>query len=905
MMKASRDFDAYFQQAARKAHAYPPPEMYRPLSFSEVRDAWDGFAREDAGHPFGLYVHLPFCERKCSFCYCDTVITKDQDRVDAYLSALSLEAELFSQTLGSTPCRTVYLGGGTPTWIGPERLDALLSHLRRCFQWTEDVHLNIESTPGCITEEMAAVLGAHHTTRVTLGVQALDEKILNSMNRPQTMDGVAQAMSRLRSAGVSVINLDLVGGLPGDTVQSFERGFDELLSFGPDMVHVYPYSERGTHTPNEHKRQIVRRSEQMMYDRGFRAQKHDAWGLGPHTRNLQVIDKIEHGGSCLGLGVRSRSHIFNRLAYRSVFNKAYVTPLLEGKEPEYHGWPMTKKLQIQRYLMDNLQGGLDREVFQRHFSMDPVQYLKRRHPDLALHLKEQDDGLRVTGPYESGHDHAVELFDDRLKGALYSAWSKMPNGWPDAARTTPLTDDDAKFDVNWMHFLAIHLSKGNTYPPIAYKEPITDSQVRAGWASLGKKIRAGKASAAVGLYCHIPYCATLCKFCYCYKHLLERPQIIESYVDAVISQAQHLAPSLRGIRLNSMYFGGGTPSILTEEQMRRLIGTLREQYDFTDDHQFNFEGTPATLTRGQRLETLAELGVTRLTVGIQSLERELLNDMNRAQQGASKVKEVIDRARAAGIRHINTDLMVGLPQQTYENFQCTLDTLVSWKPDVIHVYPFQPTPETRYFQEGFRVTSAVETLREQMMACSRKVLASSGYQQIPNESWALSADARNRQDAEKIESAASILPLGYLARGHIFGEMSYGSLEPEYKAYVDDHSKRDVYAGALLTVEDDMVRYLISNLTSGVDRSAFFRIFGEDPLTRFWQAFRWLHRNQKVRVTRTHIESLMSSSAETVVFAKALFHSHYNEQLREIHRATWDPSVDWAARWREMYAESF
>lgn len=897
-------FEAVFQRVARRAHAYPPPELYQELKQEQVVGAWRDLAGSGTAAPVGVYVHLPFCERKCSFCYCDTIITQDPNRVSRYMEALHKEIELAQPMLADLEVSTLYLGGGTPTWLQPQQLDELLSHLRSSFTLSDRVHLNLESTPASLTGEVAEVLGRHECDRITLGIQALDEALLASMNRPQSMDEVAAAVGRARSAGIKWINFDLVAGLPEDTVESFSRGFAELLELGPDMVHTYPYTERPGHSPNPEKKAIVQKARDMMTDQGMRSLPNDGWGRDVDARNMQVIHKTERAGSCLGLGIRARSHVFARLAYSSHSVDGWQSALLAGEAPPYRGVPLSRTLQIQRYLMDNIQYGVDPAGFESLFGMDPEAYLIARHSDIAPLLAREDGRLRVTGHMSSGHDHSVALFDPRLRDRLYSQHVGQTTGWPaqemEAARGEVPPDPD----FNWMNFLAMQLSKGNTYPP-GKGSVITDETVQEAWVDLGQRIRSGDALEAVGLYTHVPYCASICKFCYCYKHLVEKTEVLETYVTALIHQMKRVAPSLDGIQLNSAYFGGGTPSVLSAPQLDRLLGTMRDHFAFTDDHQFNFEGTPNTLRRGDRLKTLARHGVTRLTVGIQSLERGLLDDMNRLQPDAEDVARVFGEARDLGIQHINTDLMVGLPGQTLDQAQRSMDVVLGWRPDVIHVYPFQPTEETVYHREGFGVSSDGEQDRERMLARCREMLMDAGYQQVPHESWALSLEARNRQDVEKIVNAASILPLGYLARGHVFGRLAYGSTEAGYRAYIEDHGQADFYWGHTIGIEDDMVRYLISNLRNGVDRVAFHRIFGEDPLKRFWRIFLWLQQRGVVKVRRTRIDSLMNSSHESVVYAKVLFGDRYHSQLRDEFADVFAPDEDYTEAFKRMYARSF
>ncbi|HMV68419.1 MAG TPA: radical SAM protein, partial [Myxococcota bacterium] len=208
-----QSFEAWYGKAARRQHAYPPTEIYRPLPFDRVLQAWRAVVAERSSAPVGVYAHVPFCERKCSFCYCDTVITRDGARVQRYLDALHREIDLIAPALQGQPVSTVYLGGGTPTFIEPGQLDALLGHIASAFQLTRDVHVNVEGTPRSITPEIADVLRRHRTTRMTLGIQSTDESILVEQNRPQSLDQVAAAVDLLRTHGVRWINFDLVGGL--------------------------------------------------------------------------------------------------------------------------------------------------------------------------------------------------------------------------------------------------------------------------------------------------------------------------------------------------------------------------------------------------------------------------------------------------------------------------------------------------------------------------------------------------------------------------------------------------------------------------------------------------------------------------------------------------------------------
>lgn len=893
-------FRNHFKRVATRGHAYPPMELYTPVPFEAVRSAWAAFVREDKTRKLGIYVHLPFCERKCAFCYCDTIITDDDARVQRYLDALDREIDLFAPTFQGRKVDTVYLGGGTPTHLSAAQLDRLLERLQTRFVWSSDVHLNIEGTPRSITPEKAAVLQKWRTDRVTLGVQSTDDAILIDMNRPQSWEDLERAVALVRGAGVKWLNFDLVAGLPDDTPELFEAGLRRLVALGPNHVHVYPFSEKPGFAENPHKQAIVARAEAVLREAGFRHARGDGWVTDEAAACQQIVDKTERAGSCLGLGIRARSHIFNRLAYRSHFTREYEDSLLAGEVPEYRGVRLTRRLQMQRFLMDNLPVGVDVAAFHDLFGLDPIRFLQAEHPAAAKQLKKQGAReITVNDAVRAGQKINELLFDPRLRERLYGVFVGQPEGWPEGA-AAPFEPD-----LNWLHYLAWRLSKGNTYPPILAADGLPHDQVQTAWADLAGRIRRGEALETIGIYLHVPWCASICKFCYCYKNLLEKPEILDAYVDAVIDQAAAVAPLLQGIRMRSLYVGGGTPSVLSAAQMERLFGALYGMFQFMDGHQFNIEGTPATLARGDRIPTLARLGVNRLTIGVQSLERHLLEHMNRTQSGPQVIEEVVQSARAHGIKHINMDLMAGLPEQTFEDWERSIEELVRWRPDVIHVYPFQPTHETTYYKEGFRVTPEIEALRTRMLEHAEKVLRAEGWKDVPHDSYALSLEARNQQDVDKIVNAASILPLGYNARGHVFGGLSYGTLEAGFKQYMEDRSKADFYYGLPVSLEDDMVRWTISNLMTGIDRERFHAIFGVDIVERFPAQLRWLQERGLIDVQLTRIVSKMETSAESVVWSKVFFDDKYHVMLRERFKDEYKPEVDWVEEWRKMYAQGF
>jgi oxygen-independent coproporphyrinogen III oxidase len=898
----NKSFSTFFEQLTNKAHVYPPLELYRPIAFADVQNQWKAFCASDSHHKFGIYIHIPFCQRKCSFCYCDTIISSEEEKFTPYMEAIYRELELFSGILGDRRVDSLYLGGGTPTHIGGKHLSKLLETLHSNFTIPKNAFVNIEGTPSSITPEIGELLGLYNTDRVTLGIQSVDEELLNTLNRPQSFDEVKRAVQILRENNIAYINFDLVGGLPQDTAEMFTPNFTNLLSLQPDMVHVYPYTPKPGLPASSDKSKIIESSKTILREHNYRSIKNDGWGLSDESSNWQVRHKIEDGASCLGIGIRARSHIFGRLAYRSHLTKGYQNNLNNGSLPEYRGFSLKLKHQVQRYLMDNLRSGVSIKQFRSLFAGDVNAYLKKYHPEILPLLERNGTDIRTNHLVKSDKQLQQTLFDKQLRSRLYLRHISQPKGWPNSAFEQKKLPE---YDLNWIRFLTIKLTKGNTYPPITPRTTVTEKQVQDAWAQYAQAQKKGKASDTAGIYCHVPFCATKCKFCYCYSIQLRDREKMTAYVTALKNQIHSLSPFTKDIRFNTLYFGGGTPSLLPPELLDELLQTIHENFNFTDDFQFNFEGTPQTLGIDGRIPILAQHGVTRLTIGIQSLEKHLLKNMDRTQQSRIAVSNVIEEARHHNIKTINVDVLTGLPDQTMDDFIQTFEEVLSWRPEVMHIYPYQNTEETRYFKEGYRTKEEILPVRRNMMEYAQRRMQQSGYLQAPHESWCLGIEHRNQQDVDKIVSASSVLPLGYVARGHVFGNMTYGTHAQLFQDFMDDEKKSDVYYGYPITTEDDKVRFVISNLKNGFSRVHYQHIFGQDVLEDFWPQMSFLESRKAIRVTATEIVGLMRQSVDAIMYAKIFFSDKYHDLLREQYNDSYEPSHDYHQDLTRLYERSF
>ncbi|WFU30899.1 oxygen-independent coproporphyrinogen III oxidase [Bradyrhizobium brasilense] len=205
--------------------------------------------------PTSIYLHVPFCRSMCWYCGCHTSITRRDEPVAIYAAGLRTEAHLVADAVGGRlPVSHIHFGGGTPTIMTPETFADLVSALRYSFFVQPDAEIAVEIDPRTLTEPMAEALGYSGVNRASLGVQSFDPVVQHAINRSQSLEQTAEAVERLRRAGVGRINFDLLYGLPAQTVASCLDTVDTCVALRPDRFSVFGYA----HIPSfkKHQRMI-------------------------------------------------------------------------------------------------------------------------------------------------------------------------------------------------------------------------------------------------------------------------------------------------------------------------------------------------------------------------------------------------------------------------------------------------------------------------------------------------------------------------------------------------------------------------------------------------------------------------------------------------------------------------
>ena len=229
----------------------------------------------------------------------------------------------------------------------------------------------------------------------------------------------------------------------------------------------------------------------------------------------------------------------------------------------------------------------------------------------------------------------------------------------------------------------------------------------------------------LGLYLHIPFCRQKCRYCDFYS-LPQKEERIDEYVQALTAHLIEVAPRAAQHTVDTVYFGGGTPTYLSVKQLKSLLGTVQKHYTLTKDAEITFEANPDSAGDFRTLRALRRAGFNRISIGMQSAVDEELQAVGRIHD-FSQVQAAVEAARKAKITNISLDLIYGLPEQTMESFKHSLAAAVSLAPTHISCYGLKLEPGTPLFREQDSLTLADDDGQADMYLYAVEYLQQNGY----------------------------------------------------------------------------------------------------------------------------------------------------------------------------------
>ncbi len=381
-MKVDLDLIRKYNVPGPRYTSYPPATHFT----DEVdRDGLIANLKEnnEGCRDLSLYFHLPFCETLCWFCGCTTVITQDHSRSTPYLDLIEREMDLMRENLN--PQRKVvqwHLGGGTPTFLQPDELRRLGGMVRKRFNFSEDLEAGVEIDPRRISRDTIVALQESGFNRASMGVQDHHPEVQKAIHRIQPYAMTAQAIDWLRECGFESLNVDLIYGLPHQTVESFEQTLEDTLKLQPDRFAVFSYAhvpwikpaqkifqERANLPSPETKLELLKLTIEKLTAEGYRyigmdhfAREDDELSIAQKQKTLQRNFQgysTRGGVDIYSFGMSSISQ--SEKAYWQNLKElpAYTQSVEEGQLPIHRGYLMSEEDLLRRQTIMRLMCDLE------------------------------------------------------------------------------------------------------------------------------------------------------------------------------------------------------------------------------------------------------------------------------------------------------------------------------------------------------------------------------------------------------------------------------------------------------------------------------------------------------------------------------------------------------------------
>jgi oxygen-independent coproporphyrinogen-3 oxidase len=267
-----------------------------------------------------------------------------------------------------------------------------------------------------------------------------------------------------------------------------------------------------------------------------------------------------------------------------------------------------------------------------------------------------------------------------------------------------------------------------SYPPAPHWQP-----ARGGLLTSALR----KSTAPLSIYLHIPFCERLCLYCGCNVVIKKDHSVADAYIEN-ITEEMDLAEIAHHRAVTQMHWGGGTPTYLDPRQIAELFNAISERFYLTATGEFSIEIDPR-VTTADHLRTLRSLGFNRLSVGIQDFDWNVQLTVRRIQP-YEHTRELFEQARTLGFESINADLIYGLPKQTRQSFQKTLDLVLNLSPDRLAVFSYAHVPALKHQQRSFEKYLPSESEKLQLFLDAIQQLTSAGYEHIGMDHFARPGD---------------------------------------------------------------------------------------------------------------------------------------------------------------------
>ena len=393
---------------------YPPFSVWDQRHVPEIRRALE--SAPDRSVPMGLYIHIPFCRKRCRFCYFRVYTNQNAQAIENYVQALEREFQLLSKEPGvkDRMLRFAYFGGGTPSYLSSKQLRSLHDRLSEYLTWQTAEEVTFECEPGTLSLEKVKTLKEIGVTRVSLGVENFNDQILEENGRAHLSPEVFRAYDWLNQVGFPQINVDLIAGMIGETDANWASCVERVKEMEPDNITIYqmelPFNTLIARDMQEHgvsspiagwstKRRWVSEAMDTLFEAGYHISSGNELVRNMATDHFVYRDHLFRGSDILATGVSSFGH-FQGVHYQN-FDQLdqYVRTVGSGELPIHRAMvPTAHQKLIREMCLQLKEGKLSARPFRAKFGVDIRQEFAEplKNQEAAGYLTVEGDEIRLT-----------------------------------------------------------------------------------------------------------------------------------------------------------------------------------------------------------------------------------------------------------------------------------------------------------------------------------------------------------------------------------------------------------------------------------------------------------------------------------------------------------------------------
>jgi oxygen-independent coproporphyrinogen III oxidase len=394
--------------------AYPPFSAWQPEQVPSLLDALNQPRPET---PLGLYVHVPFCQKKCDYCYYLSFTGRPAQVIERYLAKVAEELALYSKrrAVAGRPLAFVYFGGGTPSMLTSAQVRELTSNLKHSLSWRGVAEVTFECAPRSVRADFLGTLRDVGVTRISMGVQSFDDELLKLNGRVHLREDVLRAYRLVQESGFDWVNLDLMCGLLGETDAKWRDTVQQTIRLGPESVTIYQ-------TEIPHNTQLYRdlrnnslsaepvswSVKRARLDYAFNELDRAGYSVvsaynavrDPKKHQFKYQEHLWHGGDMLGLGVASFGYFAGVHYQNQVTLENYESQVSEGSLPVWRAFALSDRDRLVREFILQLKlGDASAQYFRNTFGVDIREVFAEPLRQLCNQgmLGVSDSGVRLTG----------------------------------------------------------------------------------------------------------------------------------------------------------------------------------------------------------------------------------------------------------------------------------------------------------------------------------------------------------------------------------------------------------------------------------------------------------------------------------------------------------------------------